>query len=442
MAIATATLRGPLRADAPDQRLRDRGRAPVQGGADRRLLPPLLRPGGRHRRRDARAGRRRPARHRLPLPRLRARARRRARGGHGRALRARRRLRARSRRLDAPARRRASATTAAGASSPGSCRSRPASHSPWSARSAGRPFSASSATAPINMGAWHESLNLAAVWRLPVVFLVMNNEYGMGTSVERASAVTELYRRAAAYDAAGRARRRRRPARRRAGLLDAARRRARASASRRVLELVTYRYRGHSVADAGLAYRTRGEIDEHIAPRPDLPRARAARSRRASPTPSSTRMLGDVPRSASRRRSRRRSRARAPRGLDARDAACTRRAARPSSRGCSPGAPVRRARARLRRRARASEHDRRPPPPRRRGRTGTATMTYREALRLALREEMLRDERVFVMGEEVGVFEGAYKVTAGPARASSGPTACATRRSPRRASSARASARR
>ena len=43
----------------------------------------------------------------------------------------------------------------------------------------------------------------------------------------------------------------------------------------------------------------------------------------------------------------------------------------------------------------------------------TQVMTYREALRLALREEMARDERVFVMGEEVGVFDGAYKVTAG-----------------------------
>ncbi|MGA3360774.1 MAG: thiamine pyrophosphate-dependent enzyme [Solirubrobacteraceae bacterium] len=115
----------------------------------------------------------------------------------------------------------------------------------------------------INMGAWHESLNLAAVWRLPVVFLVMNNEYGMGTSVERASAVTDLYRRAAAYDL---------PAERVDGddllavaqasatLLGAAREERQAS----VLELVTYRYRGHSVADAGLAYRTRGEIDEHI----------------------------------------------------------------------------------------------------------------------------------------------------------------------------------
>ena len=43
----------------------------------------------------------------------------------------------------------------------------------------------------------------------------------------------------------------------------------------------------------------------------------------------------------------------------------------------------------------------------------TEVMTYREALRLALREELARDERVFVMGEEVGVFDGAYKVTAG-----------------------------
>ena len=48
------------------------------------------------------------------------------------------------------------------------------------------------------MGAWHESLNLAALWRLPVVFLVVNNSYGMGTSVERASAEPELFKRAAA----------------------------------------------------------------------------------------------------------------------------------------------------------------------------------------------------------------------------------------------------
>lgn len=45
--------------------------------------------------------------------------------------------------------------------------------------------------------------------------------------------------------------------------------------------------------------------------------------------------------------------------------------------------------------------------------TGTQRMTYREALRMAMREEMQRDDRVFLMGEEVGVFEGAYKVSAG-----------------------------
>ena len=113
----------------------------------------------------------------------------------------------------------------------------------------------------VNMGAWHESLNLAAVWQLPIVFLVINNQYGMGTSVERASAEPEFFRRAASYRMDGervdgddleevlaassrlleQAREERRPA---------------------VLEALTYRYRGHSVADAGLAYRTREEIEE------------------------------------------------------------------------------------------------------------------------------------------------------------------------------------
>jgi pyruvate dehydrogenase E1 component alpha subunit len=114
----------------------------------------------------------------------------------------------------------------------------------------------------VNMGAWHESLNLAAVWGLPVVFLVINNRYGMGTSVDRASAEPDLFKRASAFrikgervdgddleavmEVAG-------------GLL----REARAERRPAVLEAVTYRYRGHSVADAGLAYRTREEIAQH-----------------------------------------------------------------------------------------------------------------------------------------------------------------------------------
>src|SRR5215831_6886191 len=51
-----------------------------------------------------------------------------------------------------------------------------------------------------NIGAFHESLNFARVFHLPVVWLCFNNQYGMGTAVERASAVTEIYRRACAYD--------------------------------------------------------------------------------------------------------------------------------------------------------------------------------------------------------------------------------------------------
>lgn len=123
-----------------------------------------------------------------------------------------------------------------------------------------------------NMGAWHESLNLAALWELPVVFLVVNNGYGMGTSVERASAEPELHRRAAAF---------RMPGERVDGddlevvkeactrLLAAAREQRRPS----LLEAVTYRFRGHSVADAGLAYRSREEISAREAADP-LVRAR------------------------------------------------------------------------------------------------------------------------------------------------------------------------
>jgi pyruvate dehydrogenase E1 component alpha subunit len=114
----------------------------------------------------------------------------------------------------------------------------------------------------VNMGAWHESLNLAALWRLPIVFLVVNNEYGMGTSVARASAEPELYRRASAYRMHGE----RVDGDDLDAMVEASDRLLRAAREDRapaVLEAVTYRYRGHSVADAGLAYRTKDEIAEH-----------------------------------------------------------------------------------------------------------------------------------------------------------------------------------
>ncbi|MEA2331068.1 MAG: pyruvate dehydrogenase component alpha subunit [Thermoleophilaceae bacterium] len=111
----------------------------------------------------------------------------------------------------------------------------------------------------VNMGAWHESLNLAALWELPVVFLVVNNEYGMGTSVARASAEPELWRRASAHRMHGE----RVDGDDLDAVIEATTRLLRDAREQRrpaVLEALTYRYRGHSVADAGLAYRTKDEI--------------------------------------------------------------------------------------------------------------------------------------------------------------------------------------
>jgi pyruvate dehydrogenase E1 component alpha subunit len=113
----------------------------------------------------------------------------------------------------------------------------------------------------VNTGAWHESLNLAALWQLPIVFLVVNNVYGMGTHVERASAQPELYKRAAAYRMHGE----RVDGDDLLAVVEATERLLAAARDERrpsVLEAMTYRYRGHSVADAGLSYRSKEEIEE------------------------------------------------------------------------------------------------------------------------------------------------------------------------------------
>jgi pyruvate dehydrogenase E1 component alpha subunit len=113
----------------------------------------------------------------------------------------------------------------------------------------------------VNMGAWHESLNLAGLWNLPIVFLVVNNVYGMGTAVDRASAEPELFRRASAYRMHGE----RVDGDDLDAMVEATARLLRTAREDRrpaVLEAMTYRYRGHSVADAGLAYRSKDEIAE------------------------------------------------------------------------------------------------------------------------------------------------------------------------------------
>jgi pyruvate dehydrogenase E1 component alpha subunit len=110
-----------------------------------------------------------------------------------------------------------------------------------------------------NIGAFHESMNMIGLWKLPVVMYLVNNQYGMGTSVERASAITELWKKAACYAM---------PGERVDGMdffavkrsVERAIDRARNQSQPSLVEAYTYRYRGHSVADAGRSYRTPEEI--------------------------------------------------------------------------------------------------------------------------------------------------------------------------------------
>ena len=218
-------------------------------------------------------------------------------------------------------------------------------------------------------GEFHEAMNLAALWKLPVIFICENNRYAMGTAIHRALARTEIWRFAEHYGMHAEA----------VDGMDVlavrdvvarAVERARRDKAPALIEARTYRFRGHSMRDpAGAVYRTREEVERErqrdpIALFTDrcvregvLDRGRHGRHENGRSTTSWTRRWP----SPKARRSRPRS-------------------------GCSPTC------------TRTS---------------GMAVMTYREALNLALREEMRRDPRVFVMGEEVGLYDGAYKVTQG-----------------------------
>jgi pyruvate dehydrogenase E1 component alpha subunit len=111
-----------------------------------------------------------------------------------------------------------------------------------------------------NQGTFGETLNIAALWRLPVVFMVTNNQFGMGTALERHSAQTDLHRRGEGYGV---------PGMRCDGMdvvetyrvLCAAIRRAREERRPLLVEAVTYRFRGHSMADPE-EYRTKEQVEE------------------------------------------------------------------------------------------------------------------------------------------------------------------------------------
>ncbi len=116
--------------------------------------------------------------------------------------------------------------------------------------------------AAVNNGAFHESLNMAALWKLPVIYLCENNRYGMGTALERASAINDIAQRSCSYDMA-------------AETVDGmdvlavfeaterAVARARADKTPTLLEARTYRFMGHSMSDPIHGhYRTREEVEQ------------------------------------------------------------------------------------------------------------------------------------------------------------------------------------
>lgn len=118
----------------------------------------------------------------------------------------------------------------------------------------------------VRQGAFHEALNMAMLWSLPVIFVIENNNYAMGTSVERTSNMTDLYKLGLAYDM---------PSEPVDGMvveevheaMEKAVNRAREGKGPSLIEINTYRYKGHSMSDPA-KYRTKEEVESYKAKDP------------------------------------------------------------------------------------------------------------------------------------------------------------------------------
>jgi pyruvate dehydrogenase E1 component alpha subunit len=125
----------------------------------------------------------------------------------------------------------------------------------------------------VNQGQVYEAFNMASLWKLPIVYVIENNKYGMGTSVERASATTELYKRGEAFGIPGMAV---------DGMnvlevqkaADEVVGHVRGGNGPYVMEMKTYRYRGHSMSDPA-KYRTKEEVSSYRKERDPIDTLRA-----------------------------------------------------------------------------------------------------------------------------------------------------------------------
>jgi pyruvate dehydrogenase E1 component beta subunit/2-oxoisovalerate dehydrogenase E1 component len=226
-------------------------------------------------------------------------------------------------------------------------------------------------------GEFHESLNLAALWKLPVLFVCENNRYAMGTALERSESETDIHRKGESYRIASEAV---------DGMdvvaVEVAARRALAKIRRTgepyFLECRTYRFRAHSMFDAQL-YRSKAEVEAWKAKDP-------------------IRRFGDWAVSANL--------------IHPEDILAIEREAMAEVEEAAAFAedaalePVED----LAKYVTAPERPPQPPAP-----LGGLTheTTYREAVRQAIRDAILRDERVFLMGEDVGRYGGCYAVSKG-----------------------------
>ncbi|MDE3151397.1 MAG: pyruvate dehydrogenase (acetyl-transferring) E1 component subunit alpha [Gemmatimonadota bacterium] len=117
--------------------------------------------------------------------------------------------------------------------------------------------------AAVNGGAFHESLNMAGLWKLPVIYVIENNKYGMGTAIERASSIKELYKRGGSYSIADATVDGQDVLAVRETMAEAVER-ARGEQTASLIEVQTYRYVGHSMSDAASGtYRTKAELEEY-----------------------------------------------------------------------------------------------------------------------------------------------------------------------------------